>query len=268
LVSREALASAVASQTAVMSLSRIIGPAIGGALVLVVPIEAVFWINGASFLAVLWTLVLVRTDALAHPVQASRRYDLREAIDYIRADRAVQSLLILAIVPMVFGFPYTSLMPLFARDLLHLGPAGVGVLLSVAAAGALAGSSWASIPGFGARAGRTMVTATLVFGLSLLAFTASRSFVVAAVAIFVTGLAGQMYRTTSRITLQSTVPDRLRGRILSIALMDRGFIPAGAVLIGTVADRSGTSAAGILMGCGCLIVTLAVVGARRQVWWL
>jgi hypothetical protein len=102
----------------------------------------------------------------------------------------------------------------------------------------------------------------------LLAFTASRTFPVALGALFLTGLAGQAYRTSSRITLQSKVPDQLRGRILSIALMDRGFIPVGAVLLGAVADVAGVAWAGTLMGGGCLVVTLTVVAWRREIWSL
>ena len=113
-----------------------------------------------------------------------------------------------------------------------------------------------------------MVLATLAFGLSLLAFTLSGTFAIALGAMFMTGLAGQVYRTTNRITLQSKVPDHLRGRILSIALMDRGFIPIGAVLLGTVADFGGAACAGAVMGGGCLLVTLAILVARRQIWWL
>lgn len=268
LVSPEALGSAVASQTAVMSLSRLVGPALTGALLLAVPIEAVFWINGASFLPVLWSLFAVKTGSTVSPASTAVHADVREAFAFIRGDGAVQSLLLLAIVPMMFGFPYTSMMPLFARDLFDCGPAGLGALLAMAAAGAMAGSAVLSLPGCAGRAGRTMVIATLVFGLSLLAFTASRSFPLALAAMFLTGLAGQAYRTTSRITLQGKVPDPLRGRILSIALMDRGFIPVGSVLLGAVADLGGATSAGALMGGGCLLVTLGVVALRREIWSL
>jgi MFS family permease len=268
LVSREALASAVASQTAVMSLSRILGPALGGVLLLLVPTETVFWINGASFLAVIWTLMVVKTGSAPPPAGKRSRGGVREALAYIRGDGAVRSLLLLAVVPMVFGFPYTSMMPLFARELLQCGPMGLGVLLAAAAAGALAGAAVLSVPGCAARAGRTMVLSTVLFGLGLLAFTASPTIPVAIGAVFVTGLFGQAYRTTSRITLQSKVPDELRGRILSIALMDRGFIPVGAVLLGAVADLAGPASAGALMGGGCLVVTLVVVLRRREIWLL
>jgi hypothetical protein len=262
------MTTAYPSAPTVMSLARIIGPALAGALLLAVPVEAVFWINGASFVAVIGTLLAVKAGAAPPAARGRGRSDLREAVAYVRGDGAVRSLLILAVVPMVFGFPYASLMPLFARDLLHLGPAGFGGLLAVAAAGALARSAWLSLPGRGRRAGPGLVGSTLAFGLGLLAFTVSPSAGVAAVALFLTGLAGQVYRTTSRVTLQSTVSDHLRGRILSIALMDRGFIPVGTVLLGTVADAAGAAWAGAVMGGGCLVVTLAVVALRRQIWWL
>jgi hypothetical protein len=70
----------------------------------------------------------------------------------------------------------------------------------------------------------------------------------------------------SRITIQMQAPDHLRGRILSIAPMDRGFIPLGAILIGAVAEWGGTSIAGMMMGAGCIGITLLVLYHRRQVW--
>jgi hypothetical protein len=86
--------------------------------------------------------------------------------------------------------------------------------------------------------------------------------------MFLVGLASAIYRTMSRVTLQTRVPDRLRGRILSIALMDRGLMPLGAILIGAVAEWAGALWAGVAMGGGCVAVTLAVLAARRQIWSL
>lgn len=66
--------------------------------------------------------------------------------------------------------------------------------------------------------------------------------------------------------MQQQVPDRLRGRIMSIALMDRGFIPLGALLIGLVADMAGVLTAGLLMGTGCVAITVGVLAWRRELW--
>jgi MFS family permease len=268
MVSREAMASAVASHTAGMNLSRIIGPALAGGLLLITPIESIFWINGLSFVAVLWTLIAVKEGGDPHPSEERSRGGVREAVGYIRQDGVIQSLLILAVVPMIFGFPYSALMPLFARDLLHVGPAAFGALLAISAAGALAGSTWLLVPRARGRAGRTLVVSTIGFGLSLLLFAASPSLAFAGVAMFLVGFFSQAYRTTSRITLQHRVPDHLRGRILSIALMDRGLIPLGAIMLGAVGELAGAGSAAIVMGCGCIFATLAVLGFRSEIWRL
>ena len=84
--------------------------------------------------------------------------------------------------------------------------------------------------------------------------------------MFLVGLSSQIYRTTSRIVLQHRVPDHLRGRILSIALMDRGLIPLGSILLGVIAEEAGTWWAGLTMGSGCVVVTLVLLAARRQIW--
>jgi hypothetical protein len=96
----------------------------------------------------------------------------------------------------------------------------------------------------------------------------AQTLVTAAVMLFLVGLASTTYRTMSRITLQTRVPDRLRGRILSVALMDRGLMSLGAILIGAVAEWGGALWAGVVMGGGCVAVTLVVLVARRQIWSL
>ena len=268
LVPDSQVASAVAVDSAVRSISRIAGPAIAGILLVVTDVADVFWISGGSIVAVLLSLLVVRPESSRRAVSKGMKADIQEAAVYVKNSPSVQSLLILAVVPMVFAFPYTAMMPLFAEDLLQLGPEGVGILLSVAAAGALVGSVWLSLSSETKGAGKWLVCSTVGFGLFLLLFMVADTLVTAAVMIFLVGLASSTYRTMSRVTLQTRVPDRLRGRILSIALMDRGLMPLGAILIGAVAEWAGTLWAGVAMGGGCIAVTLAVLAARRQIWSL
>ena len=250
------------------NVSRIGGPAIAGALLAATGAASVFWIGGFSAAAVLLSLLAVRPETERDVVARSIGADVREAVSYVRNSPTVRSLLILAVVPAALALPYTAMMPLFANDLLRLGPQGLGVLLSVAAAGALAGSAWLSLGGGSEKAGRWLVCSIVGFGLFLLLFVTAGSPVLAAVMVFFVGLASATYRTMSRVTLQTRVPDRLRGRILSIALMDRGFMALGAILIGAVAEWAGALWAGVAMGGGCVVVTLAVLAARRQIWSL
>jgi MFS family permease len=268
LVPESQVASAVAVDSGVRNISRIVGPAIAGTLLAVMEVADVFWISACSIVAVLLSLFVVHPESDRSAASNNMKADIQEAAVYVKNSPVVQSLLILAVVPMVFAFPYTAMMPLFAEDLLQLGPEGLGVLLSVAAAGALVGSAWLSLGSETEGAGKWLVCSIIGFGLFLLLFMTAETLITAAVLMFLVGLASATYRTISRVTLQTRVPDRLRGRILSIALMDRGLMPLGAILIGAVAEWAGALWAGMVMGGGCVAVTLAVLAARRQIWSL
>jgi MFS transporter, DHA1 family, staphyloferrin A biosynthesis exporter len=268
LVPESQVASAVAVDGAARNLARILGPASAGALLAVMEVADVFWISASSIAAVLLSLFVVHPRSDRDVVYDNLRADIQEAAVYVMNSPSVQSLLILAVAPMVFAFPYTAMMPLFAEDLLQLGPEGLGILLSVAAAGALAGSAWLSLGGETRGAGKWLVCSIFGLGLFLLLFMFAETLITAAVMMFLVGLASSTYRTMSRVTLQMRVPDRLRGRILSIALMDRGLMPLGAILIGAVAEWAGALWAGVFMAGGCVAVTLIVLAARRRIWSL
>ena len=139
------------------------------------------------------------------------------------------------------------------------------MLLSVSSIGAIVGTTWLSFGKEIKGAGKWLIYSIIGFGCSLLIFIGAESLFVAGAAMFFVGLTSQTYRTLSRITLQMHVPDRLRGRILSIALMDRGFIPLGAMLIGAIATWVGALWAGGVMGLGCIVTTLVIVIARSQI---
>lgn len=265
LVDRPSLAAAVAVQTAGMNVSRIIGPVLAGWLLTVADVEAVFWINAASFLVVIATTWVIRPAAMTARRSASTvGEDLREALAYVRGHRLVRALLLLAIVPMIFGFPFTALMPLFARDLYGTGPEGFGLLLSLSAIGALGGAMWLSFFGRNDHIGIRLLGSIALFGAALLYCSSVEHFTWAAAGMIVVGWSSQSYRTLSRITLQAELPDELRGRVLSIALLDRGFIPLGAVMLGAIAEATGTRTAMIVMGGGCLVLPVVAVALDRR----
>ncbi|PFH85675.1 MFS transporter [Bacillus sp. AFS088145] len=266
LVPESSMASALAVNTMIINLSRIIGPAIAGILLGIINIANLFYINAWGTFAVLISLAIIRADyQLIKYKDKDEKITIKEAVDFVRKKPSVQSLLILAIVPMVFGFPYTTMMPLFAKELLHLGPEGFGVLLSISSIGAIIGTSWLSIGKEIIETGKWLIYSNIGFGLSLLLFIGTNNYLVAGLAMFLVGLTSQTYRTLSRITLQKQVPDHLRGRIMSIALMDRGFIPLGALLIGAIASSLGILWAGSVMGLGCILTTLMIVLKRREI---
>ncbi|HEY9898949.1 MAG TPA: MFS transporter [Pantanalinema sp.] len=265
LVPPRRMARAVALNAAQMNLARVIGPAIAGGMLAVAPAPWLFALNAISSLVALASLFFV--PAAAHGARrAPANGGVKEAIAFVRAAPTVQSLLVLAIAPMVFGFPYTAMLPLFVRDLTGLGPTAFGGLLSVSALGALVGAGRLAVVHEGQEAGKWLIVSLAGFGLSLGLFMLSKGWVPAVIAMFLVGLTSQTYRTMSRITLQGAIPDALRGRILSIALMDRGFIPLGTLLVGGIAERFGTGWAGLFMALASLALTGTVLLVRPEIW--
>lgn len=260
LVAKESLPNAIAVNVAVWNLSRFIGPAVAGTLMLYMGPEMLILLNGLSTLAVLWSIWLLplTTDTHGNHTMADKSSGIRDAFRYIRSHPTVLSLLLLAVVPMVFAFPYTSLLSVFARDFLKVGPESCGALLSLSALGALTGSLYLSFGKPVHRPGLWLLGSIVMFGLFLICFLFSFSFWQALASMFAAGLFSQIYRTMSRITLQMQIDDEFRGRLTSIALMDRGFIPLGALIFGAVAEWNSALMAGLAMAAGCMLFTFLI----------
>ena len=260
LVPKELIGSGTAVQSTIMNLARILGPALAGWLLSIWATPYIFYLNALSFVFVLYTLVRLEGMSNQRPIgkKLSRKV-FSEVFGYLMSHPSLKALLALSVFPMVFGFPYTTMMPLFVRDVFLGGPETLGLLLSVAAVGALVGAwgaaKFSSLPNQGA----WMLAMIGVFGGSLCGLSVSRNSLWIFAMMFLVGLSGQLYRTLNRMAFQVAVPDEMRGRVLSIALMDRGFIPVGSLLIGVVAQYYGASASLVFMGGACLLVALGVL---------
>ncbi len=143
LVNSESIPSAMAIQTTIMNISRIAGPALAGFLLARLSIAEVFVINGFSFAFVLLTLKGLGSTALSY--KAKKTSDDNEVWPFIRKNSLIKGLLILSIIPMIFSFPYTTLMPLFVKSLFQLGPQELGLLLAISAGGAFVASLYLTL---------------------------------------------------------------------------------------------------------------------------
>ena len=164
----------------------------------------------------------------------------------------------------MFGFPYITMMPVFARNVLHRGAAGYGALTSSVGVGAMLGALGVAV---GARRirfrGRLMLVGGTAFGVLLVLFAASRHFVLSLGLLALTGCAMIVNNSLTNTLLQTTVPDHLRGRIMGFySFVFVGMAPFGAFLIGLVAERWG---APVAVSGGGIIVTLAVATAAWRV---
>ncbi|MCG6537205.1 MAG: MFS transporter, partial [Syntrophales bacterium LBB04] len=173
---------------------------------------------------------------------------------FLRGNKLLRYLALLAVIPMFFGQPYMTMLAVFARDVLKIGPAGLGLLTSTAALGAITG---ALVVAGRRKAPRisVMLCEIMVFGLALLMFSLSRWVSVSLFFLFLAGAGNIAYNATNSTLLQLNVPDRYRGRVLSVLLINRGIIPLGTATAGLLAEKFSAPTAQ-----GAMAVALIMLG--------
>jgi MFS family permease len=242
LVQKKDLMNAIALNSFQFNLTRIIGPGIAGILVSVVGVAACFFINSLSFMAVVAALLMVRLPAPV-PILIKRSVfqEIQESLNYLRRDTGLSGLLIVASLFSFFVFPYLTLLPVFVQKVFKGGPGDYGILLSAVGVGALISALMvANISERLQHKSRFMNWGMLVMIIGLLLFGLSSNFILTMVALAFAGGAMVAVNTTMNTIVQSTVPEELRGRILSVwTLCTVGFMPLGNLQSGIVAEQWG-----------------------------
>ncbi|HEX9545126.1 MAG TPA: MFS transporter [Pyrinomonadaceae bacterium] len=249
LVGREDLANAVALNSSQFQLSRVIGPVLAGVGLSLFGLAGCFYVNGLSFGAVVISLSMVRFErdshALAAPAHAvsDRRAlwkDLVEGFRYVRNRPRVSSLLMISAVNSLFGAPYFSMIPIYARDIFHLGATGLAWLMGMAGAGAFCGAALLTILGDFRRKGWFVLGGSLFFGAFLTAFALSTHLRLTYVFLFCLGFAIVTSVAVTNTLLQKLVTDEMRGRVMSMFILSFiGTMPIGNIIAGSASHRFG-----------------------------
>jgi MFS family permease len=263
LEGRDLVPDAVAMNSLQFNATRMVGFALGGLALAQISAAAVFFINAASFAASLAALLLMHPRALQTPMgRKAGRGALREGLRY--TVRTAPVLFVLASLAVVgtFAFNWPVAGPLIAQDLLGVGAAGFGALMGAFGAGSLvAGAGLIILPG--ARE-RRIVIAGGALAAVLIALGASRSYPLSLALMGAAGVSATVFTTTVNTRLQTLVPDRLRGRVMSLfVLLLAGSTPVGATLLGWGSDAFGISATTIAFGA-VTAAGLAILVWRRR----
>jgi MFS family permease len=180
------------------------------------------------------------------------------------SDPLIRGLMMILLVPSFLGQPYTSLIPVFAKDVLHVGPQGQGMLLTAAGLGALVGAISVATLGNTGRQGLIMLFGALIFGCSIIAFALTPWFGLALVFMGINGLCGVTYGTQATTILQTHTPRELRGRVMGVYMMNRGMVPLGSLMAGALAQVLGAPTTVVIMGSGCAALALwALISVPR-----
>ncbi|HEY3279663.1 MAG TPA: MFS transporter [Gemmatimonadales bacterium] len=265
MVGKDDLMHAIALNSSLFNAARVVGPALAGVLIGVVGIAWCYFLNGLSYIAVIAGLLAMRLPPFQRQPQATSAWSgFREVLGFLSGDRRLRALIGLTATLSVFGFPYISMMPVFARNVLHRGAGGYGALTSSIGVGALAGALGIALSARRIRArGRIMLAGGAAFGVLLVLFAFSRSLGLSLVLLTLTGCAMIVNNALTNTLLQTSAPDQLRGRIMGFyAFVFVGMAPLGAFFIGLVAEHFG---APVAVGGGGAVVALAVLTAAWRV---
>ena len=254
MVGREDLINAIALNSSMMNGARVIGPAVAGILVSIVGEGWCFLLNGVSYLAVIIGLLFIRAGNTPPREHHGSRMDaILEGFRFALHTKPVRALLLLLGVVSLMGMPYSVLMPIFADDILHGGPKGLGLLMGFAGIGALLGAALLAGRQGVRGLGRWVMFACAGFGSSLIFFSLSRNFWLSMVLLIPTGFSMMVQMASSNTLIQSMVPDRLRGRVMAIySMMFVGMAPFGALLAGVLAHLLGAPMTVAIGGLVCI----------------
>jgi MFS family permease len=254
MVGREDLTNAIALNSSMFNGARFIGPAIAGVLVATVGEGWCFFLNGASYLAVIWSLLFMTNVRHTRRIRpGSALSQIVEGFDFVGRNRPIRALLLLLGLVSLVGMPYTILMPIFADRILHGGPSGLGMLMGASGAGALIGAlSLAARKGIRGLA-RKIAFSAAGFGLCLVLFAFSRIFWISTLLLMPAGYFMISQMASSNTLIQSMVPDRLRGRVMAgYSMMFTGMAPFGALWAGAVAEQVGAPLTVAIGGFICM----------------
>jgi MFS family permease len=245
MVGREDLPNAVALNSSLFNIARILGPGLGGLLIAWLGLAPLFLLNAISFIAVIIGLALIEIKELHTPVmrstlmkdapKQSTLQSLREGLAYVAHTPSV--LLIIAVIGVIslFGINFNVVLPLFATDVLHSGPQGFGFISSAFGLGSLFSALWLAW-GNNMPSIRRLLAGALAFCVLEILFAVSHLYLLSLVLIAAVGFSQIVFSAAANTTLQTVAPDYLRGRVMSVyMLVFAGTVPLGNLFTGGIA---------------------------------
>src|SRR6266478_4594101 len=259
IVNTDNLLNAVALNSSIFNNASSVAPLVAGFLVATVGEGWCFAINGATYLAVIAGLLMMRLEEQRKDGgMQSALSSVREGFHFVHDTAPIRRILLVLAVVSLLGAPFTVLMPIFADKILHAGPRGLGLLMSANGVGSLVGSlllaSRRGLTGLG----RWIVFGSAGFGASLILLSVSRSFPLSLLILAPAGFCLFYEITASNTLVQAMSPEALRGRAIGIlSMLILGMAPFGALMAGFLAQRFGAPLTVAVGGLACAVGSLA-----------
>lgn len=259
------LPGAIALNASIFNTARVVGPALAGVLVATVGEAPCFFLNSASYLAVLWALAGMRLDERRRPLARQANRALRAGLRYVRQQPAQAALLLALGLVSALGLQANVLMPSLAQHTFERGPTGYGLLLTGYGVGAVVSALWLASRSYTLEEHRrTLLGGLAIFGLGLLGVAASPSFLAAVACQTLAGLGMIRFTATTNTLLQLLVADDYRGRVMGLhTVMFMGMAPVGSLILGAIAEPLGVRAA-LVVSAAAPLTALAFLMRRLR----
>jgi MFS family permease len=260
---REDLGNAIALNSSMVNSARLLGPSIAGVLIAATSEGICFLLNGLSYLFVIVSLLMMKvTPRKIKTLDTQVLQGLKEGFSYAFGSAPIRSIILLLGLVSLMGMPYTVLMPVFAKEILHGDSHTFGFLMGASGIGALAGALYLASRKSVLGLGKIIPLSAAIFGFGLIAFSLSRLFLLSLILMLITGLGMIMQMAASNTIIQTIVDDDKRGRVMSFYMMAFiGTAPFGSLLAGGLASSLGAPNTLIIGGASCILG--AVIFARR-----
>jgi MFS family permease len=262
LVDRTDLANAVALNAAGQNATRVVGPSLAGVLIAVIGVAGTFAVAALMQILALYTSWrLPRTAPEEKARSGAAMSNLTLGLRIVAGDPLLLSMILLAFASNVLVMPYLNLMPVFARDELGVGSAGLGLLLASSGLGTVAGALWvARSPRLSTWSKAQIVTAVAYCVLVML-FAIASVVALEVPLLFAAGLMSAAFLAINQTVLQMHVDDSVRGRVFSIYLLTWGVLPIGQLTVGAMADAIGAPLA-VVISCGVALACIGLIVRR------
>ena len=268
LIPRKHLGNAVGLNSATMSGARIIGPSIAGYLIGVIGIAGTYFAQVGAYAWGIFNVARIKSDTTQSQVTGSTMTILRDGFAYVYRTKTILSLMMLTLSPALFGMPITMLLPAFVSQDLRGGPKDLGILMGALGVGSLIGALGVVARSQLRRKGRAVLISLIVYGFLLVALAFMRTVFLAALVLAVSGFFQAIYMALNQTIIQLLVPSEIRGRVMSIWMLNWGLMPLGLLPMSAVAERQGTPVAMVIGGVLSILVVAVVFARNRELWSL
>ena len=252
------LSNAIAINSSIVHAARLIGPTIAGIFVASFGEGVCFAINSASYLAVILALTAMRLSPYELPRQKHHVWhEFREGIRYVFEVRPIRTIIVLLAFISLLGMPYSVLIPVFAKEILHGSSHTYGFLMTATGCGAFLGAIFLAVRKSVVGLGMVIARGPIILGIGIIVFSISDIFFLSMAALVLAGFGAMTMVASCNTILQTLVAENMRGRVMSFfTVAFIGMAPFGSLIVGALAGRIGVKQTVLIGGICCLISAL------------